>query len=318
MSIFLDSYETSTGSMVVIKDIENEIKKSIIKDGLDNVTLNVRHDGLFRPLFITGLLDSDVNIPLFTHPITIKNYNGKNYLCTDLRLFIKKEADIKNIEHGVKNLTEYNFAKSRAVINLIWLNEDINSFKNNFSFAGIVYANWLAETISKAFALDFKDQTTLAIITSYFYQTLFISKETEIDDEIKQRFAVHTIKATKAPAEFVFQVFDKINKRISNIEDFCEVVRDVLENVRLNKFNEVMLLTIIRNSWYGTNSKEIISVSLEHPPTWCAVIYTALTERTFKSSMIYRVAERFGKRGASDEFLKNYIDVVKGYTSVAS
>jgi hypothetical protein len=78
-------------------------------------------------------------------------------------------------------------------------------------------------------------------------------------------------------------------------------------------------LTVTRNSWYGTNAKEIISVALEHPPTWAAIVFTALNERTFKNSMIYKIAERFGKRGASDEFIDSYISLVKDNTlSVAS
>jgi hypothetical protein len=74
------------------------------------------------------------------------------------------------------------------------------------------------------------------------------------------------------------------------------------------------LLTIVRNSWFGTNAKDYIAVALEHPPTWMAIVYTAIVERTYKNSMIYRVAEKAGKRGGAEEFIKNYTALVKEHT----
>lgn len=311
MSIFKDSYQTTVGSILVTKQIEHAIKEAIIKDNINNVNLDIDNKQEYKPIFITGAYSSENDIPLFTHPITI-NFKNVNYVCTDVRLYVTKNAPIDQINNNVKNRTEFNFAKSRGILNLVWLNNGVNSIKNSLSFAGTVFSAWLSETISKTYALDFKDQTILAIITSLYYQSLFIDS-VELDDDTKQRLAVHTIKATKAPAQMVFEVFDKI-KSFSSIEDYCSSVKEILENVRMKDFNLAMLLTIIRNSWYGTNSKEIISVALEHPPTWCAIVYTALNERTFKNSMIYRIAERFGKRGASDEFVDSYITLVKDYS----
>lgn len=316
MSINTDSYNTTVGSVFVTKQIETAIKESIIKDGLNNVTLNVENHGNFLPLFVTGALPSEAEIPLFTHPITIFNIQHKNYLCTDLRLFIRKGTPLSEIETGIRNLTEYNFVKSRAILNLIWLNEGTSKIKNSLSFAGVVFSSWLSEVITKTYALDFKDQTILSIISSFYYQTLF-TDDNIFDEDTKQKMAVHTIKATKASSDLVFSIFDRITE-MESIEDYCKNVVNILENVRLKTFNVAMLLTIIRNSWYGTNSKEILSVAIEHPPTWIAIVYTALTERTFRSSMIYRVAERFGKRGLADEFTKNYIDIVKESTKIAN
>lgn len=312
MSIFLDGYQTTVGSVFVTKQIETAIKESIIRHRLDLVNLNVENAGNVKPLFITGSLPSEVEIPLFTHPITIFNFQHQNFLCTDLRLFVRKDTPIDEIETGIKNLTEYNFIKSRAILNLLWLNDGANSIKNNLSFASTVFAAWLAETISKTYALDFKDQTTISVITSFYYQTLFTNDKV-FDEDTRQKMAVHTIKTTKAPAEFVFGVFDKIESMMS-IEDYCKSVVEITENVRLKSFNLAMLLTIIRNSWYGTNAKEVIAIAIEHPPTWVAMVYTALNEKTFKSTLIYRVAERFGKRGASDEYIHNYVRLVKDQT----
>lgn len=309
MPVFKDSYDTTMGMVFVMKPVIHAIKESLIKNG-DWMNLNVMDKGNIRPVFITGVYESDSIIPLFTHPITVLGSREDfTYLVTDMRVFIRKDTPTDNIEKSIKNLTEFNFAKSRAILNLIWLDNGQSQIKNSLQFAGVVFCRWLSEIIAKTYALDFKDQTSLAIIASFYYQSLF-SEDRVFDEDTKQKMAVHTIKATEAPANLVFEIFDKMPE-ITGIEDFCNAVPHILENVRLKNFNLAILLTIVKNSWYGTNAKDIISVALEHPPTWIAVVYTALTERTYKSSMVYRIAERFGKRGRADEFNDSYVTLVK-------
>jgi hypothetical protein len=313
MSIYTDSYQTVIGSAFVTKNIVTAIKKLLIAGVTES--LDVETTGKFKPIFITGSHSDEDEIPVFTHPITIINFKDDNYLCTDLRPFLRKpESGKYDVESRIRNRTEYNFAKSRAILNLIWLNRDVSTLKINLSFAGIVFSSWLSDIVSKTYALDFKDQTLLAIITSFYYQSMF-SNETEFDEDAKRRMAVHTINATKAPAELVFQVFDKI-ETMETIEDYCATVVRILENVRLEHFNHAALLTISRNSWFGTNARDFIAICLEHPPTWMAIVYTAISERTFKNSMIYRIAEKAGKRGGAEEFIRNYVALVREHTKV--
>jgi len=315
MSIFKDSYHTTVGSIFITTNIIDAIKESIIKQG--GVTrLDVKDSNGITPGFITGILDNESDIPLFTHPISIYNFQKKNYLFTDLRLFIKKDSSIGDIDKGIKNLTEYNFAKSRAILNLLWLSDGTTQIKNSLSFAGIVFASWLSEAISKIYALDFKDQTTVAIITSYYYQSLF-NEESTFDEDTKQKMAIHTIKAVKAPSDFIFKIFDMITP-INDVNDYCKNISTIVENVRLKDFNLAVLLTIVKNSWYGANAKEIMSVAIEHPPTWIAIVYTAINERTYKNSTIYRIAERYGKNGGAVEFNRNYLNMIKNELSIAT
>lgn len=317
MSIYTDSYQTTIGSVYATDKIVSSIKESIIKDYIDEVTLGVRGNEDISPIFITGSFASEANIPIFTHPISI-NYKNKRYLVTDIRHFIRKGTPFSDIESGIRNRTEFNFVKGRAVLNMLWLAGYANQMRMGLSFAGTVYAAWISEAISRTYALDFKDQTTIAVIASFFYQTLFKDTKEWTEDEL-ERLVIHTIKATKTDETFVMPIFKKIieqNPKFSTLEDFCKAVVNNVENVRLTNFGLGMLLTLIKSSWYGTNSKDILSVSLEHPPTFISIIYTTLNERTYKNSILYKIAERFGKRGESDEFMKTYASMVKEHIAM--
>lgn len=313
--LYTDSYQTTVGAAFVMKSVETAIKQAIIKDSIDRVTLNVKDQGEFKPLFITGVFPSEGDIPLFTHPISVMSLDRKRYLCTDLRLYVRKDTDIQHLEQGVKNITEFNFIKSRAVLNLLWLNHQQSVIKNSLLFGASVFSHWLSDTITRGFALDFKDQSTINVICAFYYLTLFDNEE--FTQEYKERLAVHTIKAAKVPAEFALSIIDKIDQLYS-INDLVNTIIAITENVRLKQFNLAVLLTMIKNSWYGTNVKEILAVSLEHPPTWLAVVYACLSERTYKNSMIFKLAEKLGKRGLADEYMANYRNLIEEQLKAAN
>lgn len=313
MSLYKDAYMTSIGSMYPTRHIEVAIKEALIKDqSLQDESLGLVNHGEYRAVFITGKNPSEADIPLFTHPITINNFQGKNFLVTDLRLFLSKWSWDSNIENLIKNRTDFNFAKSRAMLNLIWLNEGPSVLKNSLSFSAGVFASVVSETISRAFALDYNDLITINVLTEIYYYSLFLESDTLTDDD-KQKIVVHIIRSGKIRADYVYSIMDKLGS-MKDLSAFCDNIPKVVENVRLVNFNSAILLNILANSWYGTNAKEIISVSLEHPPTWTALVFTALSEKTFKSSTIFKTAERLGKRGVADQFMLAYTSLVKTHT----
>ena len=305
MTIFVTSYQTSAGMLINnTRALENSLKEYLIKVDYKANQLNLDSEDNFVPSFITGLDDNEKDIPLFTHPITVSNVKGKNYVFTDLRMFVDKTGK-------VKNLTEYNFAKSRAILDFIWQTGVTKPLKVNLPFATVVFSNWIAEAVSNVYSLDFNDKLTLTIMASYYYQSLF-EKDSIFTDETKQAMAVHTIKATKAQTKRVYEIFD-LMRPVTNIKDFCLQVPDVLQNVRITNFNFEALLNCIRNSWYGNNSKEIISVALENPPTWLAIVYTAIVDNTYKQSSISKLVARLNRGDAAGAFKSAYIKFISEY-----
>lgn len=311
--IFNTAYDTTMGSFMDLKVITKSIREAIIRDAIYNQQLDVKGmDGLV-PMFIMGKTSSEATIPFFTHPLLIAADKDIRYLVSDIRPFVRNDQSSGDSNKpAIKNMTEFNIAKSRLILNMAWLNSMMQGIRNELSFAGTVFASWLSEVIGKKYALDPKDQLVLNIMCHYYYLTLFSNEP--MDDVMIHKFSVHTIKATRAPVDLVIDTFGRIGD-IKNINDFCSKVPEILENIRLNDFNLGMLLTIIANSWFGLNSREILAVALEHPPTWCSLVYGSLTERTFKNSMIARVSERYGKNGNADNFLKAYSSIVREFTA---
>ena len=309
------SYDTTVGKIDDMRKVELALKEALITGALCNRRLGVDEIHQKRAVFVIGD-SSESAIPPFVHPYLIQNFKNQDYLITDVRGFRGNDKMIyteRDFELGVRNTTEYALVKSRAALNALWLGPDVSRIRARFSFAGSVFAAWLSQSISKAYALDFSDQMQLMAVSIYYYHTLF-QAGTRLTDQALEIAVVHTIKATKLPAAEVYSLFEKLGD-MSSIADYCTELKKVIESVRLHDFSLAMLLTLIRNSWYGTNAKEMLSVALEHPPTWIAIVYATLTERTYKASALYKLVEMQGKRGNSDEFKMNYQELIKNSIS---
>lgn len=299
-----DGYETSAGSVINTGPIISKIKESIIKDDLNKVTLGVISTGSVRPLFITGALPGDEQIPLFTHPIMIKNFQNADYLCTDIRLVMSKGANIEDLTSFIRDKATYSLYKSRAILNLIWLNDGPASLKTGFDLASAVFSQWVSQTLSSKYGLDHSDKAIIAVVASYYYQMFFMDKNLPDEDDI-QKMAVHTIKTTGVPAAQVFEIFADIGE-ISSFNDLPAVILKCVSSRRMEGMNAAVMINLFKTSWYGTDASELIRCAFEHPPTWIALVYAAVSDRTYKTSIISRTAEVLAKRGRGDEFVAAY------------
>lgn len=311
MPYFETSYDTTPGRAVK-HSLDTALKEALVSGNLPNRQLGLEPVDQRRAVFVIGGTTDEMHIPPFVHPYLIRNFKNQDYLVSDVRMFRATSQEFisdKDFEEAVRNKGEYALVKSRAALNLLWLGSGVARIRARFSFAGSVFASWLSQAISKAYALDALDQLRITAVSIYYYHSLFTASK-RLEGEALEIAVVHTIKTTKLPAVEIYSLFEKMGE-ISGIEDYCREVQNCIENVRLRDFNLPLLLNLIRNSWYGANAKEMLFVALEHPPTWIAIVYATLTERTYKSSSLYKIVEMQGKRGNGDEFAMNYALMLK-------
>lgn len=313
MTILNSSYETTMCQSFPYGKLEQALKEALISTGLAGKTFGVLPIGNQHAVFVSGIDPEETKIPPFIHPFLIKNFKGDSYLITDIRAFkatTQLYPSTKDFEESVRNKSEYALVKSRAVLELRWAAGDAAKLRSQLSFAGSVFGSWISQSVSKTYALDYHDQLRVAAIAIYYYHGLFTSAK-KLEDQHLEAAVIHTINATKLPAQEVYALFEKLPE-MSNAEDLCLAIQNGLENVRLRDFSFALMLTILKNSWYGINAKEMIATAIEYPPAWISIVYAALTEKTYRNSPIYKLVEIQAKRGRNiDEFKMNFLDLVQ-------
>lgn len=307
MSLFKTAYDTTVGTGLHVKDVALQLRHVQASGGLP---IMADHD--VEPILaeITGQSSTHVTVPVFSHPFEVLGVDKKRYLFMDYRPFVSLDSsDQWDIKVNIRNSVEYNFAKARLLMSKVWLTQPTNSISGLSSMPMGVYSSWISESITHRFALDMGDQSKLAILAALFYQSLFY-EEGEITETVKTMFASNIVRTLRMPADLVFKTIENVPE-LTNVKSFCTAVKTVLENSRLEDFNEGILVLLLRNTWFGANSGEILAVALEHPPTWVSLVYISLSERTFKNSSIAKVSERYAKGGAGDTFSRSFIALAK-------
>ena len=318
MSIFRSAYTTTVGSAAVTNKIVDAIKVAMIKEPVIHTTCGV-HNEEVPAFFITGKYPSEGDIPFFAHPmeVSIRDSNtrtNKSFIVSDVRMLITRRGGTDNNIDSmfrIRNEGEYLFNICRTALSTAWLTERPGVLRDiSFVPAGI-FSSWIAEAVSSRRALDAKDHQSILVIAGIYYQSLFLEGNTFSEDD-KPKIAQAVMRATHAPSNVVFDFLEKI-AYMGNVADFCHWCRELLENPGLKDFNEGALITILGNTWYGSNAKEILAVALEHQPTWLSLVFYSFTERSFKNSTISRIALRYMGRKGEDDFVKSFSAIFRTY-----
>lgn len=314
MTIYQTAYDTTIGNRAVLDKIVTNIQELNIRD-----TLYLQTDGLYseEDLRVFSIYHKDevyASIPYFTHPLLMSQKLGgreQKMLVNDVRSLITHKFTDHN-QYSIRNKGEFDLLRARTVLNSIWLLREPSYLRDISSVPISMYSAWIADNIARRYALDPKDQMLMAIISAAFYLMLFEDRD-EFTESEKLRIAPIVAKATKAPNNMVMEVLDQLPP-LANIHDFCNACKEILENPRLQDFNAGILVTVLGNTWFGMNAKEIMPVAMEHPPTWIALCYLAFVERTYKKSGIGTIALRYmGNKGESD-FVRAFVSIVQAYS----
>ncbi|EKD89714.1 MAG: hypothetical protein ACD_33C00002G0006 [uncultured bacterium] len=302
-------YEFSLLKLQNISTITSNITKYIITDYAYIKTKEqkkikpfVNDDTVLNPVFLYGLSDVEKDIPPFAHPIF--NFQDK-WVAMDLRNIVTPNKE--NVTYVIRNEAEYDLTLQRFILSGMWATGKQSSLYS-LKFAHIAFTNWLSDNLTKRFGLNLNDNIKLKVLALLYYANLF-NNEFNADDLNKLIIR----SKEEMLGELIEEVYSKVGNKIGTLEEFCSACYIVTDNVRLKGLDVNVLVNILSNNWMSLNSKDLVMLSLEHPPTWISLVYASLVQRNFKKNYIATLIDKLNKRGKGDEFLKSYIYTVKEY-----
>lgn len=314
--IYLTAYDTTVGRAFQMTKTVRAIQESAIRDtpyqrvfGL----LNLNDEEIKTiPWFVVGSTSSESQIPFFTHPILVDLDNrGEKVLCADIRPYAQYNPNHFNDDDAlrIRNKIGLNLEKLRLSLNLLWIDKRPTMIREISVIPMTIFSNWISEAISRRFGLSPKDQLTIGVICSFYYYSLF-TNNVDFDEDEKSRIISATVKATRAPLVMVEEILSKL-KPMPSIKEFSAVIRELVENIRLENFDEGVLINLVISSWFGVEARQIIGVAMEHPPTWVSLVYSAFTEKSYKNTVISKIAQRYlGPKGEND-FVRSLVSLIK-------
>lgn len=249
--------------------------KKAIKMGLIENTLYKFSSTIY---FVTEQVGTKT-IPPFAHPVII-SHQLNTIIVTDIRQHGRINAQGK-LTGGSQLL----FAKVRSILmDAAWVDGEQRSLMNTGDFHMQLFGKILSENIKRRMNLDFNVGLTIEVLASYYYGCLFYSAN-EFKDDTYHRLVKRISRTAKIPVQSIYTMVDGLG-HIKDIHQLTEALKDRSGSVRLDKMNSGLLFSMLGGMWFGPNHTEVIGTALEHPPTFCAIVYMSLIDRSFRNTTI--------------------------------
>ncbi len=295
MTIFRTAYDTLACDGFVMTKTEHALDAALHTGHLD-LAPNT------HVLQLTGGASIADAVPAFVHPLEFKDPKGETgKIVIDARSFGK--YDIHKGGFVVRNKTEYEFLLLRGRLNHCWLMEAPQLLMTVSPLGMKFFSAWIAENVAKKFLLDPREKVQLQIYAAFYYYSLFLP-DVPFDQVMQHRIIATIVKSTGINASLVVDLVDHFEVPVKSIDEFCKLAQEVCSSIRLAQLNRGILYAILGNTWYASNGKEIVTVALEHPPTWLAMVSMAAQDRSFKNSAVNKLIESLDRRDKGATFVR--------------
>lgn len=305
MTVLQTAYHTTACRDYLMKKTDEAINVASF-DG--QLTTMANANGIYEVQGGASVIDA---IPAFAHPFVQQN-GDTNRTVVDMRHYGKWDQN-QHIFH-VRNLTDYRLAQHRAKLQAVWANQAPTILRDISSLPLAVFATWVGEAVARRYALDPQEQLNLTVLAAIWYNSQF-TDEKEFTDREKMGLASQLQKTLRISPEVTMEMFDKVGV-IESVQAFCEAAKVATGSVRVEELNTGLLFAMLGSAFARNDWREMVAVALEHPPTWIALVMLAVTERTYKHTVVTKITERASFRNDTQTFVRAVTKMTDTLTSM--
>jgi len=299
MAIFYSSYDTTFGKKLNVEPSINAIVKA-------SNYFNISDDPY---KIIDNNVDIPVDIPHFSHPLNV-GMGKDSKLFIDVRGFV--QTNKLTGENKVNSSVDYEMMVNRVILESLFRQNPVLLCNTLDIYPASIFGSWFSENISKRFGLAIEDQFKIQIFSIYYYYSLFENINDKPDSNNVLKITQKIARATGINSDTIFSIIGD-RPYVNDINDYCEQLEDVSNNIRLKGFNAIAVYPLLKSTWYGHNANELVAVSLEHIPTFISILYAAITERAYKRSNLSKMLEYNYSKKLKESFVLKLSSMLKGF-----
>ena len=302
--LLLDPYETSYGKTLHKDRLMKEISLYYTANAEKN--LNYEYNA-FNVFFILGYDKEEENLPLFNHPLIIEDYRGNKFVGCDLRKYTKTKGEQPlNIADVISDrASAINLINSTLIINDFLL-DNYSKYRSVFVPTCTAYAFLISYLVNTIIALNPLEKHEVELAAMFHANVLLIPDQPAKTDDHLDIIAARMQKSKLSlpvSRKGVDQVIALCNSYDPTITALVQNIQAVLPPEKANLFNEALLINLLANMWYGHGASESLYMSLECMPMFMSLIYSALSDRTYKRSRISTLLDKYSKQINAKQFI---------------
>lgn len=288
--MFKSPYDTTVCKNHRISEILKDLDRLLIEGELARAGGRVR---------LLGPEHTDVKP--FAHPIIKEIRQGEDAVVVDVRSSARVGRD-GDLVGG----SDFEYMKLRGqLMDVAWIDGNTSDLMTSGDYPVRVYSRLMSENLGRRMNLTPETQLRVQIIAAYFYVLQFETVP-EIDEDAKLTHAKRISRSIGTPVPNVLELLDVLPV-ITTISEFADALAEFGDSIRLTKINPGLIYTMLGGIWFGANANENVAVALEHPPTFCAMLYMVTINRSYRKSILGQMIQRVDRRGELGEVFTKHI-----------
>lgn len=304
--MFLTPYKTTACSSYDVKSIQEALKRAEIHGDLaPAVTLK---GSVLKGVYIVPPYVKDIKP--FSMPLEFEGQHGLS-VAVDVRGVTKAVGET---QYKIISGAEFEGAVLRGALTRAWIADDGASAMRRFNdIAARVFIRLLSESLVRRLGMTAHDQQAVVVTCGLFYYSNFINAGGSLDPMEKERIAVAVSRLTRISPQTVADLLAGDVPAISDLDSFCDALRFVVKNPRLEKVDAAFVMTLMGGLWFGGNARQVVAVALEYPPVWLALIFQALTDRGFHGAQLTKMVELENRNNSGAMFIRDvgsYLEIL--------
>lgn len=260
---------------------------------------------LSHAVFVTPR-DEHKDVPSFTQFMNMGD-DLKPKLVIDARPYMRWDQRSDTYRLTAEN--DYAFQATRMALTLRLMEGDLQVFSRLGDIPAKTFVRWITVQLATNFALPLETQIAVSIVCGYYYYGLVTGGGGLAEADERHRLAPMVARATMAPLNTVLDYAE----RIQPMPDASALAQQLSEHtgtIRLRDIKYADLYKLLAASWSGHNARENVGAALEHLPTFIAMVFCALDERSYRKTVMARRAETAGRQPDQKVFTTNVFRLV--------
>lgn len=254
--------------------------------------------------FLAGVVEKNARtntIPAFTHPFTLSRTEGDTTF-VDLRFYTSQVR--RDRDGSILFPTEgaLGILIRRSLLEVHWAQQGARHLLYASDVPLVVFSRWLKGLLAKKLNLNEETAMKVEVLTAYYYLSLHMAED-ELTERALEVMAIKINRNFRIPFQKVIEWIQPIGY-LGDLEAFALALVTWGGSIALAGISKPILWSLVSTSWFGSGDvKDLLFVSLEYPPAFCALVYAGCTEKIYRKAFLTQVIEREGKQLKTPVFI---------------
>lgn len=309
-------YDTTYGEMINTSKIVKELVKYIGYTTNKNLNYEYENTDGTNVVFILGVDEDEKNLPLWEHPLVFNDINNRNTIAVDLRKFVRKiDEQPLTIGEVTKDSSSVHFLVARTLLTMDYCDGNFGFFRAFNKPTAASFSFVLSYMINTIVGLNPVEKVHVEIALAHYINMLMSDSEQKEDIVHAVVAKISNMKlSVPVNKKSIEAVMGKIEHNVNDIDDLMANVKAVLPDEKKELVDTNTLVNVISNIWYGPGNSETVVMGLEHLPTWIALTYVNVADKSFKRTRLATMLDKHSRQMDAKQFEKDFSNYMKERT----